>query len=66
MEEFFCVFNPYLTKTDNEKLMKSDNPTKGITHIVYKNEELEKLFPKLTLLKFITFEYGFRGLIWEK
>ena len=62
----FCVFNPYLTETDNEKLMKSDNPTKGITHTIYKDKELEKIFPKLTLLEFRTFEHGFRGLIWKK
>ncbi|WP_191859519.1 class I SAM-dependent methyltransferase [Hanstruepera ponticola] len=62
----FCVFNPYLNETDREKLMKSDNPTKGITHTVYKDEELEKIFPELNLLEFRIFEHGFRGLIWQK
>ncbi|WP_142784690.1 class I SAM-dependent methyltransferase [Changchengzhania lutea] len=62
----YSVFNPYLIEADIEKLKKRHNPTKGITHIVYQNEELRELFPNLTLLEFKIFEHGFRGLIWKK
>lgn len=62
----YCLFNPYMTKENIEELGKSDNPTKGITSINFKDNELKKLFPKLNLLEFRHYAYGFRGLIWQK
>ncbi len=62
----FCLFNPNMSEIDMEKLKNSDNPTKGITHIIYNDEELKQLFPDLTMLELKYYENDFRGLILKK
>lgn len=62
----FCLFNPLLTAEEIERLAASDNPTAGITHIVYTDDELRGLFAGVTLLDFKRYPHGFRGLFLQK
>ena len=62
----YALFNPYMTPNQITALKKSDNPTKGVTSINFKDGELKKLFPELQLLEFRHYEHGFRGLVWQK
>ena len=62
----YCLFNPYMTEEKIEEVRNSDNPTKGVTSINFQDNELKELFPKLNLLEFKRYEYGFRALIWQK
>jgi len=62
----FCLFNPNITDMEVEQLQNSNNPTKGLTHVIYSDEELKHLFPDLNLLEFKYYKHGFRGLILKK
>ena len=62
----YCLFNPAMTVEELEQLELSDNPTKGITHILYTDEELRRLFPGFDLLAFKRYTHGFRGLFLQK
>ncbi|WP_430965865.1 methyltransferase domain-containing protein [Spongiimicrobium sp. 2-473A-2-J] len=62
----YALFNPYMAQDQLAILKKSDNPTKGITSINFKDRELEQLFPEYHLLQFKRYEHGFRGLVWQK
>lgn len=62
----YCLFNPAATAQELEQEAASDNPTQGITHIVYSDEELPGLFPEFETLGFKRYEHGFRGLFLRK
>ncbi len=62
----FGLFNPYMIADQLSQLNIGSNPTKGITSINFKDDELEQLFPHYELLEFKHYEYGFRGLVWQK
>lgn len=62
----YALFNPYMTPDQITALKMSDNPTKGITSINFKDEELKELFPEYQLLEFKRYQHGFRGLVWQK
>lgn len=60
----FCLFNPQISEINEIK--NSKNPTEGITHIIYSDEELKQLFPDMILLDFKYYEHGFRGMVLQK
>ncbi|NIR49275.1 class I SAM-dependent methyltransferase, partial [candidate division KSB1 bacterium] len=63
----YALFNPHLSEAQIEELMQSDNPTKNITHTIYTDEELKKLFPDFEMMKFKHYDdVGFRGLFLKK
>lgn len=58
----FCLFNPPFDCADAE----DDNPTAGITRVVYSDAELAAAFPGFDLLDRCSYEAGTRGLFLQR
>ncbi len=62
----FAVFNPHLTQEDIERLKASDNPTKGVTSVVYTDGEIRKALRDFEILEAGTYEQDTRGFLFRR
>ena len=62
----FCLFNPVGTRDERTEGGESTNPTSGVTHVVYDDDELRAAFAGFTILDFRRYEMGTRGLFLQR
>ncbi len=62
----FALFNPKLSEDELEKLSRTDNPTKGVTLILYDDDELREAFVGFEVMDLRRYEMGTRGLYLRK
>jgi hypothetical protein len=57
---------PKLSEDELEKLSRTDNPTKGVTLILYDDDELREAFVGFEVMDLRRYEMGTRGLYLRK
>jgi hypothetical protein len=58
----FCLFNPVITRHERTEAGESANPTSGLTHAVYDDDDFRAAFAGFTILDLRRYEMGTRGL----
>lgn len=57
----YALFNPHFSERQLAELAKSDNPTKGITHINYTDDDIAALLSDFQIIEVKKYDDGFRG-----